>query len=601
MSISIEVRPCPKSSDFAPGSPCVTDHLCKFWGVFLRFHPFAVALATLIAASGCARGGGVDPIEDKRDGGALVTDAGPPSSDSGPSCVRDSDCDDDVLCNGRETCGDDAHCQKGDAPSCADSFECTVDSCDPVTDTCVHLPADDVCSDGASCNGVETCDPARASTATGCLAAAPVVCDDGLSCTTEMCVEPTGTCVTMGSDADGDGAIALGCGAGTDCDDTNSAVHVGLDEVCDGLDNDCSGDADDGTSMTCVRGSSIACTTSCGSSGTRACDETCQLAASCTAAELCNGCDDNSDGTADDGFSCVLGTSVACTTACGTAGARRCAADCSGMLACAAAAEVCNNACDDDGDGRVDNGCPPPGDLCAAPLAITGSRGTRVDTFNYATRQLTDCGAGAEIFYRLNLTAKSIVYLSTFGSNFDTKLSIRSSCTASATQCQDDDCGETQDRLTGVFNAGTYFVAVGAYSAARELGSVSLHWEIAPAATGDNTAITTDGDYVGATAGTGGVAASCGSSAAGPEDAYYFMICPDTLVSLDADTCTAGYDTVLHMRDAIGGLDCNDDGCTSGLGSALSQSLSGEGMFVIYVDTYGTRTGGDYTLNVTRL
>jgi hypothetical protein len=44
-------------------------------------------------------------------------------------------------------------------------------------------------------------------------------------------------------DLDGDGAPAARCG-GTDCDDHDPAVHPGADELCDGLDNDCSGGVD---------------------------------------------------------------------------------------------------------------------------------------------------------------------------------------------------------------------------------------------------------------------------------------------------------------------------------------------------------------------
>jgi hypothetical protein len=45
-------------------------------------------------------------------------------------------------------------------------------------------------------------------------------------------------------DADGDGATASACG-GDDCDDGDAAIHAGAIEACDGVDNDCSGAADD--------------------------------------------------------------------------------------------------------------------------------------------------------------------------------------------------------------------------------------------------------------------------------------------------------------------------------------------------------------------
>jgi len=39
---------------------------------------------------------------------------------------------------------------------CDDLYPCTVDDCDPATG-CTHIPANTLCSDGQSCNGVETC------------------------------------------------------------------------------------------------------------------------------------------------------------------------------------------------------------------------------------------------------------------------------------------------------------------------------------------------------------------------------------------------------------------------------------------------------------
>jgi hypothetical protein len=55
------------------------------------------------------------------------------------------------------------------------------------------------------------------------------------------------TCVD--EDGDGYGAVSdptCPAGAGADCDDADPAVHPGVTDVCDGVDNDCSGAADDG-------------------------------------------------------------------------------------------------------------------------------------------------------------------------------------------------------------------------------------------------------------------------------------------------------------------------------------------------------------------
>lgn len=49
------------------------------------------------------------------------------------------------------------------------------------------------------------------------------------------------------SDADGDTYFSLaGCGTPVDCNDGNAAVHPGASEVCDGIDNNCSGPVDEG-------------------------------------------------------------------------------------------------------------------------------------------------------------------------------------------------------------------------------------------------------------------------------------------------------------------------------------------------------------------
>lgn len=59
------------------------------------------------------------------------------------------------------------------------------------------------CQDGLACNGVEACIAGR------CRPGTAIVCDDGISCTTNTCSEPAGTCAFVRNDA--------ACPAGSTC------------------------------------------------------------------------------------------------------------------------------------------------------------------------------------------------------------------------------------------------------------------------------------------------------------------------------------------------------------------------------------------------
>ncbi|MFQ5531538.1 MAG: LamG domain-containing protein, partial [Candidatus Nanoarchaeia archaeon] len=71
-------------------------------------------------------------------------------------CAIDSDCDNNIFCDGAEKCVAGT-CVAGTPPT-DDGVSCTADSCDEVTDIVTHTPNNTLCDNGLFCDGTETCD-----------------------------------------------------------------------------------------------------------------------------------------------------------------------------------------------------------------------------------------------------------------------------------------------------------------------------------------------------------------------------------------------------------------------------------------------------------
>ena len=151
-----------------------------------------------------------------------------------PACSDDEECDDGVFCNGEETCDPATGCEDGEAPSCDDGVACTVDTCDLTADECLHGPVDGECDDGLFCNGAEVCDPSG-----GCSPGSPPDCDDGIDCTEDSCDNVSDLCIHEPTDEDGDGDPSPGCG-GEDCNDRDpERSSIAFEIPCSGVDEDC--------------------------------------------------------------------------------------------------------------------------------------------------------------------------------------------------------------------------------------------------------------------------------------------------------------------------------------------------------------------------
>ncbi|HLV66979.1 MAG TPA: hypothetical protein VKY73_14255 [Polyangiaceae bacterium] len=145
-------------------------------------------------------------------------------------CEDDDDCDDGAFCNGIETCVEGS-CAPGTPVACDDGVSCTQDVCDEAADACVAGPDDSACSDGNACNGAELCDAE-----TGCQAGTPLDCDDSNACTVDACDAELGCTHTPVSCDDGNACTVDSCDPVSGCQHTTATCDDGnacTDDSCD--------------------------------------------------------------------------------------------------------------------------------------------------------------------------------------------------------------------------------------------------------------------------------------------------------------------------------------------------------------------------------
>lgn len=172
-------------------------------------------------------------------------------------------------------------------------------------------------------------------------------------------------------DADGDGY-----GVDVDCDDANAGVNPGATEVCNGIDDNCDGNIDEGVLSSFYAdgdgdgyGNAAISTTACSApdgyvSDNTDCDDT-NAGVNPGATEVCNGIDDNCDGNIDegvlstfyadndgDGYGDASTSTMACSAPDGYVSDNT---DCNDAIGAInpGATELCNGF-DDDCDGSID-------------------------------------------------------------------------------------------------------------------------------------------------------------------------------------------------------------------------------------------------------
>jgi hypothetical protein len=335
---------------------------------------------------------------------ACTDDSCNEATDSCDNVPNNSYCDDNLYCNGAETCHPQNDCQTGSDP-------CPGQYCDEDTNTCYDCEFDSECDDGLYCNGTETC------VAGSCQGGTAVNCDDGVMCTDDSCNEGTDSCDNVANDANCDNGLycdgvetchaTLDCQAGTavDCDDavacTNGSCNEGTDS-CDNVPNHsyctdglyCNGvetchatlDCQAGTAVDCD--DTVACTVDSCNETTDACDNVpndgaCDDGLYCNGPEFCdavNDCQPGSDPCPGQG--CDEGNNQCVLLACNNNGTCESGEDCNN----------CPNDCISGGGGAScgDGICQPAnGEDCLS--CASDCNGKQVGT---AKRQFC-CGDGA--------------------------------------------------------------------------------------------------------------------------------------------------------------------------------------------------------------
>ena len=512
----------------------------------------------------------------------------------------------------------------------------TIDACVPSAEVCNGV--DDNCS-----GTIDETFPMLGTACTAgsgpCQATGTIICDAAGTGTRCSATAGTGTAETCnGVDDDCDASTDEGFGLGTSCDGgdpdqctegmivcnavggtTCSDVSGDSVELCNAFDDDCDTRTDEGFNLGagCDGPDTDACsegTLVCGPGGVAVCND-----ATSSTVESCNGLDDDCQGGIDNGFA-VGGTCSVGVGQCARPGTMVCNGAGNGVVCNATAgspiAETCGDGIDQDCNGS-DVTCPtndgPTG-------AINISAGGVFTADLIAARNDQDftgtfCGStgGRDLYYTFTLPAAEVVYLDTFGSNFDTDLRVfAGSCTAlgALQSCFDDQCALTQTQGALPLAAGTYCLVVDQYSSFQTNGALTLTFT-----RGGHTGTalpSTSGTVTGTTVGAANTwVPSCSSGSTAGEQAYYFLACPAATRTVAASTCTTptSWDSVLYLRKAGLTADavCNDDGlapCGSAspirLSSFTGTSVSGPGLFWLVVDGFLTTTGAyslSYTIN----
>ena len=270
---------------------------------------------------------------------------------------------------------------------------------------------------------------------------------------------------------------------------------------------------------------------------------------------------------------------------------------------------------------------PPPNDNFANAIVITGtpfadsqnSVGATTETNDPGLSSFASCsqaGRNRSIWYRYTPTSNVSVAVDTFGSAYDTVLSVWSGSAFGAltgVACNDDVIGRGgPSALTVTLTAGvTYNFMITGFGS-QDGGATSFSFSVVVPPPNDNFAAATSvssaafSDNVNsglATTAANDPTPSCapGAVSNGRAKSIWYRFTPTSNATVDASTALSRYDTILSVwtgaADSLTSVGCNDDS-GGGLQSAVSFSATANTAYHFMVTAFSNDGGStQFTLS----
>jgi hypothetical protein len=213
---------------------------------------------------------------------------------------------------------------------------------------------------------------------------------------------------------------------------------------------------------------------------------------------------------------------------------------------------------------------------------------------------------GRDVFYKLHLDRDEAIYLDTFGSDYDTLIRVyKGPCVdgpaPNGTVCHDDMCGTPQTQAIWDMHAGDNCIVVDQSADPGPNGALILHVE-----RGLRTGrpLTLGTPVVGTTVGASDQSQPPCAMVTGPDQGYYYTVCPNVSKTFVATTCNnaTNFDDALYLRGPGGNIArCRNNDPTCQVDSLLAGvdalTVTGPHMVWIIVDAGTPDDSGNYEID----